>query len=264
MLAGLLLSTFVSIPLAMILYGLESDISAWFNQEELAYANGLRLVQMFSAIGTFLLPSILLTKAFGTQIKYKKHTPVWVYLLGLVVMFCSIPISSLLSDFTADLPLPDLIAEYLNGQQLSSDQLLNQFLVMPGIGVMLFNFIVLAIIPAVSEELLFRSTLMPLFLQKFSHRSAIVFNGLFFALVHQQFLNLAGIFLLGTFLAWLWYRFRDIKLVIAMHLFNNGFLVLLVFSETNVENISFVWWQYLVCLTAIIASIVGLVNIKTV
>jgi membrane protease YdiL (CAAX protease family) len=81
--------------------------------------------------------------------------------------------------------------------------------------------IVMAIIPAFTEELFFRGLVLDGFNRNYTRRKAIVLSALLFGIIHLnpwQFLN--G-FIIGSLCAWICLNTNSIWLSIYIHLFNN-------------------------------------------
>lgn len=101
-------------------------------------------------------------------------------------------------------------------------------------------FIVVAIIPAIGEELLFRGLIQNMFVKAFAnHHVAIWVTGFIFAAIHMQFFGVMPRMLLGVLFGYL-YHWSD-KLSVAMigHLVNNGLAIIALYvSQKDVVEIS--------------------------
>jgi membrane protease YdiL (CAAX protease family) len=88
--------------------------------------------------------------------------------------------------------------------------------------------IVVAVIPAIGEEFLFRGLLLGDMLKaKVRPQVAIPVTGFLFALVHGEFHNTLAIWVLGSFLGYLYYASGSLWLPILAHFTNNFLAVLL-------------------------------------
>ncbi len=94
----------------------------------------------------------------------------------------------------------------------------------------LVGIVVIGLIPAVGEELLFRGLV-----QNLCHKLnpnmhlAIGASALIFSITHLQFYGLVPRFLLGVLFGYLYWWTRDLIFPMAAHLFNNAFTLLLLF-----------------------------------
>ena len=113
------------------------------------------------------------------------------------------------------------------------------FLVMNSSVDLIVNLLVLAILPAIGEELVFRG-----FLQKkiisFSKKPylSIFFTALLFSVVHMQFEGVLPRFILGSVLGLMFYFSSNIWIPIIAHFINNALIVILSYPALN-NKISF-------------------------
>ncbi|MEM6643488.1 MAG: CPBP family intramembrane glutamic endopeptidase [Bacteroidota bacterium] len=120
----------------------------------------------------------------------------------------------------------------------------------------LIALIAVAVIPAVSEELLFRGLLQPLLSQVIrNHHVAIWLTGILFSAIHLQFYGFFPRMLLGVAFGYLYYWSGKLSLAMLAHFFNNAFaLILLAMAQAEViplevddMNQSAPWPIVLVC-----------------
>ncbi len=104
-------------------------------------------------------------------------------------------------------------------------------------------FLVIAIIPAIGEELLFRG-----FVQNLLHKIsgnihiAIWIAGFIFSAFHMQFYGLVPRMLLGVLFGYLYYWSRSLSTAMIAHFINNGFTIIMMYLyqknlvDVNVET----------------------------
>ena len=92
------------------------------------------------------------------------------------------------------------------------------------------DIIVIGVIPAVGEELLFRGIIQKLCYQ-ITHNihGAIAVSALAFSAIHLQFYGFVPRFLLGALFGYIYWWTKDLLFPIAAHFFNNSFTLLLTF-----------------------------------
>ena len=97
-------------------------------------------------------------------------------------------------------------------------------------------FIVVAIIPAIGEELLFRGLLQNFLGKAFSNpHIAIWVSGFIFAAIHMQFYGVVPRMLLGVLFGYLYFWSGKLSTAMIAHLINNGFaLILLYLAKTEI------------------------------
>lgn len=87
--------------------------------------------------------------------------------------------------------------------------------------------LVMAVVPAIAEELFFRGLVMGDLLRSgVKPATSIVVSGIIFSLVHFEFHNFLAIGVLGIFLGYLYYVSGSLWLCVAAHFINNFFAVL--------------------------------------
>ena len=89
--------------------------------------------------------------------------------------------------------------------------------------------LVVAVVPALSEEFFFRGVLLPRLARHFSPAAAILLGGALFALVHGDLASLPGHLLLGAGLALAAYWTRSIWYTALWHFLQNGIAVLITY-----------------------------------
>ena len=99
------------------------------------------------------------------------------------------------------------------------------------------NLILIAIIPAVGEELLFRGYLQESFSKWLQNAHlAIIFSAFLFSAIHLQFHGFFPRFILGILLGYLFFWSGSIMIPIFAHFVNNALVV--IFSYTSFINYS--------------------------
>lgn len=125
----------------------------------------------------------------------------------------------------------------IKAKQAAAEGLQKAFLTMPTFGDFLRTFIVMAIIPAVGEELFFRGMLMRFARQKSRGMvMPIVFTAVIFAFSHSNYYGMPSILLAGVLLAVIYYLTGSIWNGILAHLVFNGSQVLLTYLNVIDEN----------------------------
>lgn len=98
--------------------------------------------------------------------------------------------------------------------------------------------LLIAIIPAICEEMLFRGTLLK------SMRSLkwpwliVILNGLIFGIAHLSPIKLASVTLFGILLAYIAYRSENLAYPILLHMVNNGWVVVTTYAMFRINGTS--------------------------
>ena len=139
----------------------------------IAERNGLRGIQLLGHLCTFTVSSL----AFG------RITRLSLVIAGIGFLLFSFPLAQLLLSWNARFPLPDWALQAEN----STSALLQQLLQMDQVSELAFNFLLIAIAPALGEELLFRGLLQS-YLQRILGKAwlAIWITAIVFSFFHFQ------------------------------------------------------------------------------
>lgn len=194
--------------------------------QEFKYLYAHKALAFFDQLGTFLIPSILfliIIKSMTINYVFPKRED-WVkliiyffILLGLAQIF--LVISTYIGyDF-----LPLSTQDFLKNQQDFNTKIQEGFITDSFSG-FLFNIILLAIIPAVGEELFFRGILQEICIGLFKNNSAgIIITSLIFGILHFQIDNLLSIIFASLLLGYIYNFSNNIFLTILLHFGFNSF-----------------------------------------
>lgn len=236
----LLLLIFVSMILhtllAVVLIGFFSDNGMVFIQNQdlsnQASVNYLKLMQLFTAIGVFITPTLLYS--YFTSFDFK-FTPVTRQdtILVCAIMILITPFIGLLLEWNMMIIFP----EWLMQLHVNSEAIITAFLKMDTIWDLLYTIFVIAVIPAIGEELLFRGYLQQKVGSWLSNQHiAILITGLLFSMIHLDFQAIIPRFVLGVLLGYLYYWGGSLWLPILAHFVNNGQAVIFSFPLFKVDD----------------------------
>lgn len=219
------------------------------------------IVELFENYLWFSIPYMLLTQMVfallyvfyqkanrisfsASKINFKKTKPLTAILSALVGIICVLGFV--------------LLIEVVFGKMFISWGLEPTTLGLPidTVGWLILNLLILGVVPAICEELLFRGIVFQGLNNNFSKTFSIVLSALVFALVHQSIEQFIYPFLLGLMLAFVFEKTNNLIYPILIHMFNNFTTLILRFlSVKGVINFNFTlsWW---VILLAILCAVV--------
>ena len=130
--------------------------------------------------------------------------------------------------------------------------------------------LLLAFIPAVEEELIFRGIIFNGLRSRFKDYQAILISAAMFAVMHANLQQLVYPFLLGIIMAWVVMRTGSMVSSVIVHFTNNAIVVTLAFIKNMTGwEMSFInkWWFYiisilLVCVTFAIYFLIDMFYFK--
>lgn len=198
----------------------------------------LRWLSLVTHVASFTLP--VLGMAF---LLYRKR---WFYRLyldaapklsaaatGILFILVSFPFAQTIYWINRQLPLP----EWMTAMEGDVEGLVQGLLVMNSPGELLFNLLVVAIVPAIGEELVFRGVLQPQLLRMVRRPAlAVWITAFLFSAVHMQFEGFLPRFLLGAMLGYLFLWSRNLWIPIIAHFFFNGLQVVVQFFAADAMN----------------------------
>lgn len=234
----------------------------------------LRLSLMNNNAMTFLVPgvlfSILLYRQDWLETVGANRFPKWMEIaVGIVIVFVMYYFFIYLARMNAIVPIPEWLGE--------AEQNINKGLLavmnMDSIGELLANLVVLAIVPAIGEEWIFRGFLQDKLHKKIKNEHiAIWVIALIFSAMHMQFLGFLPRMFAGIVMGYLFVWSRSLWLPIIVHSFHNGFQIIWYYFETIGgkdpritigENPEVVWWQATLSFIGFLGLMLFFRNIST-
>ena len=202
---------------------------------------GLKLGQGLSSIMMFVVPPIVYYFFTRKQSQMKdlglrKPISPWLLLVGVALMVISMPVTDQLGLWNEGMHLGGLfeqIEDLLKAMEESAAELTERMLNVDTIGGLLLNLFVIALIPAVGEELTFRGVLQQALTRKMNPHVAIILSAAIFSFIHFQFYGFLPRMFLGLLLGYLFYISGSLWTSMLMHFVNNG-LAVLVYYLNNI------------------------------
>lgn len=242
-LVGAFLGSFIGLVIAALSSGVaEMD-------ELLALADGssqnlgfMRIIQGASSIGMFVLPPLALGIIERGKSTYMSAGPVKMRWLILVFMIsiCSSPFIEWTGKVNGYLTLPEQLAgleQWMKAQEQQMETLTLMLLSDTSYSGLIGNLIVIALIAAVGEELLFRGALQTILLRWFRNpHVAIWVAAIIFSAIHIQFFGFLPRMFLGALFGYMFYWSKNIWLPIFGHFVNNAGVILMTYSYQKQGN----------------------------
>lgn len=197
----------------------------------------LMIVQGFgSAFGLIFVPWFIYTKIFKFKMEFRqaqfKLQPVLIIFL-LVVFFMAV--NSPVVEWNQNLRLPSSLAgveQMLKGMEDEMRVLTDYMTSFDNFGQFLFGLIVIAVIPAIGEELVFRGLVQNhLFRITKNIHVAIWLAAFIFGAIHLQFYGMFARMLLGVLFGYLYYYSGSLFYAMLAHFVNNAVAVVAVYMS---------------------------------
>jgi len=144
---------------------------------------------------------------------------------ALITMLLSLPVINFLALWNSQIELTGIfegIGNWMSQMENQNQELLEAFLIMDSPQAYLFNVLVIAIAPAVGEELIFRGVLQKELQSAFkNHHVAIWISAAIFSAIHFQFYGFIPRMLLGALFGYVFVWTKNLWYPILMHFVNN-------------------------------------------
>jgi len=223
--------------LVMKILSPESPFSLSFFQENTVALKGMLLI---SSVTTFILPAwILYRSESGIHPYFERINKVSAlqYLFVFAAMLCFIPMMSLLAYWNESMQLPDSlrgVQQWMRASEDSAAVMTKQIVEESTWGGLLINLIILAVVPAVGEEMVFRGCLQNIFGRWIWNKHVVIWLvAIIFSAFHMQFFGFIPRMLLGAFFGYLYVWSRNIYLPIFGHFINNASATITAFYYTR-------------------------------
>lgn len=233
--------SFIPFLLAQPLFGIDAlhDQDLFSNHTTPASIALLKFIQLMQSIGLFVVPPLLFaylySKEVSTYLKFSVKLNWLQCSIMLVLMVCAMPAINWMGEMNSTLKLPASlqgVEVWMKSMEAEAEELTKLFLVMPNLGVLVFNLVLVAIIPAIGEELVFRGVLQKLFGEWTKNKvMGIWISAILFSAMHLQFYGFIPRMLLGALLGYSLLWTGSIWIPILGHFVNNAFAVLLTYLE---------------------------------
>lgn len=208
----------------------------------------LKWLQFLQTLGTFTIPPILCAWLWNNHqplswLKLNKGISWQTALFAIGIMICAVPAINLLADLNSRIELPkslDFIEQFLKQQEEAAAVLTERFLQADNFGILLINLGLMALLPALSEELSFRGTLQQILsTSHITHHTshiAIWTTAIIFSAIHMQFYGFIPRMLLGALFGYMFLWTGSLWTSILMHFTNNALAVIAFYLTTNDKN----------------------------
>ncbi|MGY3054466.1 membrane protease YdiL (CAAX protease family) [Pedobacter sp. UYEF25] len=257
---GAIICTVLCLIILVIIYGfpLFKDFNSLIAGDP-RYLNGLKILQIGSTIGMFLLPPIILAY---TEHRKPKHffglyqPQAMLLLLVLAIMFISMPLMEWGAVWNQKMVLPEFlkgVEQWMKEKEDAAAKLTLELITVKNPWDFGVNLLMIAILPAIGEELMFRGGLQRIIKRMFGNpHLAIWLTAVIFSAIHMQFYGFVPRLLLGAGFGYLYFYSGNLWYAIFGHFLNNGFAVCVAYYMQHqglpIDNadqpIGFGWYFY--------------------
>ena len=190
-------------------------------------------------VSLLAIPSVIImvlmkseSSAGLTELKIPKLKEVC---LVVILAFCIFPITSFTGQINSAMHLPDWLSgveQWMIEKEEKANNLIDLLITSNTFLIMTLNLFIIALIPAIAEEFIFRGVFQKIFYSLFrSGHLAIWFTAFLFSTIHFQFFGFIPRFILGLVFGYLFFWSGTLWLPVISHFVNNAFPVVLAYIE---------------------------------
>ena len=226
---GLMISSFLSASVWTAMTGRPgSEMEESF--KDASYGNVTRIFQIILAVFGFLLPTILTAYLLSRKpmrlIGFTRDVNLKQVGLVVLLLISSVIVASSLQYFTNRIPIPDSWRVTFDNLEKTYNERAIAIIGLKNAGEYLIALVVMAFLPALCEEALFRGGLQNL-LTRATRKAwvGIVVASIIFSVIHLSWYLFLPRFFLGVILGLIYYYSGNIWLSVLGHFMNNAFVV---------------------------------------
>jgi len=199
--------------------------------------NLLKYLQIIQSFGLFIIPPLLAGYFFERNsiayLKINRSSRPLIYLLVLVIMFAALPLINEMVLFNEAMRLPEFfkgVEDWMRSMENEAAQLTDAFMKTNSTEGFIVNMIMIAVLPAIGEEFLFRGLLQRLFNEWIKNIHIAIFIAAFlFGAMHLQFYGILPRMMLGVLFGYLFYWSGSIWIPVFAHFINNASAVIVAY-----------------------------------
>ncbi len=281
-LGSLILLNLLGIGLALLVLNIEISqiLNSAANPSDPTNLSFLKYLQVLQGIGLFILPAILIAVLFfkrgPSQFGFHKIPSLVSAFWVLVLILFGLPVINQMTAWNMSLKLPEFLSgieEAMKRMEENAALLTEAFLSTKSFWGLMVNLLMIAVIPALGEELFFRGILQKFFIDWTKDPiKGVIITAFLFSFFHLQFYGFLPRFYLGVLFGLMYYWSGTIWLPVIAHFINNGAAVLLYFFldkevlEQNLDAVGTIennWLMFIISLFLVFLSLFQLYRQST-
>ncbi len=214
----------------------------------LAVTNFYRYMQTLSHFALFIVPALffafLVSPSSKKYFQIKRKINPIPFLISIALILVVLPFLNFVGEWNASLVFPESMSginTWIKASEESAMELTKGFLAVETFHAYLFNIFMIAIIPAIGEELIFRGIILKEIKSGVKNiHIAVVLSAILFSAMHMQFFGFFPRIILGIILGYLFIWSKNILFPMLIHFLNNAIAVTIAYlNNIGVINIDF-------------------------
>lgn len=241
--SGMIIITTLGAVLALPFYGKES-VNILFGESDLenpVHLAYLKYIQIVSHVGMFIIPAFLYATWLESGRKsfflFNHRISFLVVLIGGFSMVLLLPFVNYLAELNMSMTLPSGLQgleNLMRGIEESAEKMVMAFVSQTEWYALVVNLFMIAFIPAVGEELIFRGVLQRKLGQLFRNTHiAVIVSAFIFSAIHMQFFGFLPRFFLGIVLGYMFVWSGSLWVPMFAHFVNNALAVVVAWMHAS-------------------------------
>ncbi|MBC8045295.1 MAG: CPBP family intramembrane metalloprotease [Fimbriimonadaceae bacterium] len=202
--------------------------------------NAMKCYQLFASLGQYILAPLFFVHLCGDNFfsatGMKKSVPVVLFILVFFIFFSSIGVIGYINELNQNIKLPSFLSDVESAMRKMEEQAKIQtdaFLSATSVSGLIANILIIAILAAVGEEIVFRGLLQSMLYKLTKNVHVAVWSAAFlFSFMHLQFFGFFPRLILGAVLGYLFAWSGSLWTSILGHFINN-FLGVIAYFMVN-------------------------------
>ena len=201
----------------------------------------LKYLQLVNQIGLFIVPPLLFSyfsgKANPDFLCIRRKSPFILIILSGVILIAGMPLIDRLLQWNELMKLPAFlkgIEQWMKDTEQNAAIVTGLFLKTGDVKGLVANLFIMAVVPAIGEEFVFRGVLLRM-LNEWTGKKvpAVIISAIIFSAIHLQFYGFLPRFVLGAYLGFLFVRSGSIWVPVFAHFVNNTITVAVAYLYFN-------------------------------
>jgi membrane protease YdiL (CAAX protease family) len=240
--AGFVVGGGVSVFLWKIMTG-QNIAQMQSSMMDTGFVNEIRIVQTILAAFIFFIPALgtalILNKKPLNYLGFNQKSSFKTIGIGLLLMAATIGISGALVTLTEMIPLSPSLTSYFKGLEDAYMKQVKVLSEMSGIPDLIMSLLVMALAPAIFEEVFFRGGFQQMMTKATGNvLVSIIVTSILFSAIHFSFYGFLSRTAMGIALGFLFAKSGNLWIPILAHFFNNAVAVIQVYIlKMNGKNI---------------------------
>lgn len=220
-----------------------TDMGQLMNLSDPSAINYMKYLQIVNQLGLFVFAPLffafLVERNVFNYLSLNIKPAFKATVISLVSIYAILPFVSWVGELNQGLQLPSFLSgveDWMKSSEDAATQTMLAFLNVKSIWAMVFNVIMIALIPGIGEELLFRGVILKIFRRWTNNvHLAVIISAILFSALHMQFYGFLPRMVLGLLLGYVFVYTGSLWVPILIHFINNASAIIFVYASGSSE-----------------------------